>query len=100
MSTVQDVAELAGVSVASVPCVLAGRGSVSAGTRARALDAAHRVGYRRSWTRQGRPATERLGVALVIGRVGSAWTERVISGAWRASARTGYGLTILVESSN
>lgn len=97
-TTLSDVARVAGVSVATASRVLADRGDFAPGTRLRVLGAAESLRYSRARTRQGRPVVRATSVDLVVGRVSSAWTDRAISGAWRAASRHGVGLNLVSES--
>ena len=56
-ATLRDVAEEAGVSIASASRALAGRGDLSRETRARVVAAAERLGYERAGGGRGRPTT-------------------------------------------
>ena len=96
-STLRDVAEAAGVSTATASRILSQQGSFAPATRARVLDAADRLGYVRAWTKHGRPTVDLPAVDLIIGRIGGGWTDRVINGAWRAAAREGVDLTLMME---
>lgn len=94
--TLRDVALTAGVSVTTASRALARRGDVTAATRARVVGAAEQLGYSRADTTHGRPPVHPRNVDLVVGFSGE-WTDRVVKGAWRASARLGLDLTVRMD---
>ena len=95
--SLRDVAQRAGVSVTTASRVLCGRGDFAPGTRERVLDAAESLHYRRDSTRSGRPVDQGTSVDLVVGDISPVWTDRVISGAWRAASRRELDLTVTRE---
>jgi len=96
--TLRDVAEAAGVSVATASRALAGRGDLARSTRERVADAAIRLGYDRNAASQGRPTTldSRL-IEIVLGTFNDAWTSGITAGAREAAFRLGYDLVLTLE---
>jgi DNA-binding LacI/PurR family transcriptional regulator len=96
--TLGDVAARAGVSIATVSRVLAGRGDLSLATRERVLVAAAALGYDRRTSARGRPSTldPRL-IELVLGSFDDAWTDEVTAGARRSAFEHGYDLVLTRE---
>src|SRR5687768_7593872 len=76
--SLREIAEAAGVSVATVSRALAGRGDLKRETRERVQAIAHELAYERPTSRRGRPATldARL-IELVLGTFDDAWTNEV-----------------------
>jgi LacI family transcriptional regulator len=96
--TLQDVADRAGVSVASASRVLSGRGELRRETRERVLAAAEALGYKRVGVARGRPATldPRL-IELVLGSFDDFWTDAIARGARKAAFAAGYDLVLTLE---
>jgi DNA-binding LacI/PurR family transcriptional regulator len=69
--TVRDVAAVAGVSLTTVSHALNGKGRVDAGTRARVLEAAKRIGYRANPTARSLRSGRTGILALVLPMIGS-----------------------------
>src|SRR5918993_1794062 len=97
-ATLRDVAEAAGVSIASASRALAGRGDLSRETRARVVAAAERLGYERAAGARGRPTTldPRL-IEFVLGSFDDAWTNAMTTGAREAAFRLGFDLVLTLE---
>ena len=97
-ATMARIATAAGVSIATVSRVLAGRGDLARSTRERVLQAADELGYERSATNRGRPPRldPRL-IELVLGSFTDAWTDRVIASAHQAAFRGGFDLVLTHE---
>ena len=96
--SLREIAEAAGVSVATVSRALAGRGDLKRETRERVQAIAHELAYERPTSRRGRPATldARL-IELVLGTFDDAWTNEVASGARRRAFQRGYDLVLTLE---
>lgn len=94
----RDVAEAAGVSVATVSRVLTGHGDLSESTRTAVHEAARTLGYARTSQHRGRPRTtdSRL-IELVIGRFDTGWAERAVVGAREAATALNYDLVLTAE---
>ncbi len=92
--TIDDVARLAGVSVATVSRALRDLPNVAEATRARVLDAAASLDYeidpRASRLASGRTLT----VGVVAPMFGTWYASRVVAGAERVLAAAGYDLLI------
>ncbi|NQX12153.1 LacI family DNA-binding transcriptional regulator [Microbacteriaceae bacterium VKM Ac-2855] len=100
-STLKDVAEAAGVSIASASRALAGRGDLSRATRERVADAAEALGYVRMERGRGRPRTlDPHLIELVLGSFDDAWTTAVTDGARDAAFRLNYDLVLTLERDN
>lgn len=96
--TLGDIAERAGVSVASVSRALSGRGDLKRETRERVLNVAAELGYDRPSIARGRPATldPRL-IELVLGSFDDAWTDAMTTGARKAAFELGFDLVLTLE---
>ena len=96
--TLRDVAEAAGVSVATASRALTGRGDLSRRTRERVAVAARELGYDRSDVTRGRPTTldPRL-IEFVLGSFDDAWTDAMTTGAREAAFRLGFDLVLTLE---
>jgi DNA-binding LacI/PurR family transcriptional regulator len=94
MPSIQDVADLAGVSTATVSRALSGNGTVSAATRERVALAATELGYvvssNASSLATGR--TKNLGVVIPV--LSRWFFSTVLEGAERALLSNGYDLTL------
>jgi LacI family transcriptional regulator len=97
-ATLRDVAEAAGVSIASASRALSGRGDLSRETRARVVAAAERLGYERTAAGRGRPTTldPRL-IEFVLGSFDDAWTDAMTRGAREAAFAAGFDLVLTLE---
>jgi len=96
--TLKDVADAAGVSVATASRVLSGRGDLTRGTRERVAEAALSLGYQRSFSTRGRPTTldPRL-IEFVLGSFDDAWTDAMTTGAREAAFRLGFDLVLTLD---
>lgn len=94
MTTLLDVARLAGVTPATVSNVLRERGRVGAGTRARVLEAVAQLQYRPHLTAralaEGRPPT----IALMVSSIANPFYPEFALAAERAARRDGYFLIV------
>ncbi|WP_062385660.1 LacI family DNA-binding transcriptional regulator [Demequina iriomotensis] len=94
MATIQGVAELAGVSTATVSRALAGKSTVSDTTRRKVEDAAHQLGYVASATASSLASGRTRNVGFVLPVLGSWYYGSVLKGANRALADAGYDITL------
>ncbi|WP_062289668.1 LacI family DNA-binding transcriptional regulator [Demequina phytophila] len=94
MATIQGVAELAGVSTATVSRALSGKSTVSAATRQKVEDAARSLGYVASATASSLASGRTRNVGIVMPFLGSWYYANVLKGAHRALADAGYDLTL------
>ncbi|SEI91356.1 LacI family DNA-binding transcriptional regulator [Demequina mangrovi] len=94
MATIQGVAELAGVSTATVSRALAGKSTVSAATRQKVEDAARELGYVASATASSLASGRTRNVGFVLPVLGSWYYGSVLKGANRALADAGYDITL------
>jgi LacI family xylobiose transport system transcriptional regulator len=90
--TLQDIAEQAAVSLATVSKVLNGRADVSAATRGRVEDLLSQHGYRR----RGTPTSSSL-VELVFHELEAAWSMEIIKGVEDVARAAGLSV-VLTES--
>jgi DNA-binding LacI/PurR family transcriptional regulator len=94
MAKIQKVAELAGVSTATVSRALAGKPSVSAATRSRVEAAAKELGYVVSATASSLASGKTRNIGVVTPFLNSWFFTTVLKGAQRALADAGYDLTL------
>lgn len=94
MPGIHEVAQLAGVSAATVSRALSGRGSVSATTKKRVVDAADQLGYVVSSSASGLATGRTRNVGVVIPFLNRWFYGAVIEGAESALLERGYDLTL------
>lgn len=94
MTTIQEVAELAGVSTATVSRALAGKASVSAPTRAKVEAAANELGYAVSSAASSLASGRTRNVGVVMPFLTGWFFTRVLAGAHETLADAGYDLTL------
>ena len=94
MAKIQKVAELAGVSTATVSRALAGKPSVSPATRARVEQAAKDLGYVVSSSASSLASGRTRNVGVVMPFLTSWFYMTVLHGAQRALSDAGYDLTL------
>lgn len=94
MSSIQDVADLAGVSTATVSRALSGKGTVSAVTRERVAAAAHELGYVASSNASSLATGRTRNVGVVIPALNQWYFSTVLDGAERSLLSHGYDLTL------
>lgn len=94
MPGIHEVAQLAGVSAATVSRALSGRGSVSAATREKVVAAAHELGYVVSSSASGLATGRTRNVGVVIPFLNRWFYGAVIEGAESALLEQGYDLTL------
>lgn len=94
MTTLVEVARLAGVTAATVSNVLRGRGKVGAETKARVLAVVEQLGYRPNLMAralvEGRPST----VALIVSSIANPFYPEFALEVERAARRLGYFLLV------
>lgn len=94
MTKIQKVAELAGVSTATVSRALSGKSSVSPATRVRVEAAAQELGYVVSAAASSLASGRTRNVGVVTPFLNSWFYTTVLKGAQRALADAGYDLTL------
>lgn len=94
MAKIQKVAELAGVSTATVSRTLAGKASVTPETRARVEAAAKELGYVVSATASSLASGRTRNVGIVMPFLTGWFFTRVLAGAHATLADAGYDLTV------
>lgn len=94
MPRIQDVADLAGVSTATVSRALSGKGTVSAATRERVASAASELGYVVSSNASSLATGRTKNVGVVIPALSQWYFSSVLEGAERALLAHGYDLTL------
>ena len=94
VAKIQKVAELAGVSTATVSRTLAGKSTVTPETRARVEAAAKELGYVVSATASSLASGRTRNVGIVMPFLTGWFFTRVLSGAYRTLADAGYDLTV------
>ncbi|WP_062212256.1 LacI family DNA-binding transcriptional regulator [Demequina oxidasica] len=100
MTKIQKVAELAGVSTATVSRALAGKTSVSPATRVRVEAAAKQLGYVVSAAASSLASGRTRNVGVVTPILTSWFYTTVLKGAQRALADSGYDLTLYLLDTN
>lgn len=94
MPGINDVAELAGVSTATVSRALSGKGHVSAATRERVIEAAAELGYVVSSNASSLATGKTKNVGVVIPTLNQWFFSSVVQGAESALLVNGYDLTL------
>lgn len=94
MTTIQKVAERAGVSTATVSRALAGKKSVSVATRAKVEAAAKELGYVASSAASSLASGRNRNVGVLIPFLDGWFYTRVLKGAHAALSDAGYDLTL------
>lgn len=98
--TIYDVAECAGVSIATVSRVLSG-GSASSAARQKVEQAIRTLGYRPTVSRRPpQHAGQRKTLALVISNLSNPYYAELTAGAEEAARRNGYALQIYCHDLN
>lgn len=98
MTTIKDVAQLAGVSITSASYALNGRGTLSTVTRQRILEAAEKLNYHpNAFARNLKnPKTRTIGVFIT--RFGGSFYEEILEGIHETILETDYELIVCPES--
>lgn len=94
MTGIEEVAQLAGVSTATVSRALSGRGPVSPATRERVLEAARELGYVVSSSASALATGRMRNVGVVIPFLNRWFYGAVVEGAESALLERGYDLTL------
>ncbi|MDR6637135.1 LacI family DNA-binding transcriptional regulator [Paenarthrobacter nitroguajacolicus] len=94
MTGIKDVAERAGLSVATVSRALSGKGSVSPASRERARTAASELGFVLSYHASSLASGRTHNVGLVVPSVHRWFFSAVVEGASAALLEAGYDLTL------
>lgn len=94
MASIKDVAERAGVSVATVSRALSGNGKVSPASRERVREAADALDYVVSFNASSLASGRSRNIGLVVPTVGRWYFSTVLQGATSALIDAGYDLTL------
>ncbi|MGF6824221.1 DNA-binding LacI/PurR family transcriptional regulator [Microbacterium sp. ZKA21] len=94
MTSIDEVAKLAGVSTATVSRALSGRGHVSAASRERVLSAANKLGYVVSSRASSLASGRTRNVGVVVPFLDRWFFSTVLSGVSSALMRHGYDITL------
>lgn len=100
MAGIKEVAELAGLSIATVSRALGGKGSVSEKSRRRALEAAEELGFVLSYTASSLASGRHHNVGIVVPEVHRWFFSSVIDGASSELIEAGYDLTLYTTGQN
>lgn len=94
MAGIKDVAERAGLSVATVSRALSGKGNVSPASRARAQAAAAELGFVPSYQASGLASGRNYNIGLVVPTINRWYFSTVAEGVSAALLDAGYDLTL------
>ena len=94
MAGIKDVAERAGLSIATVSRALSGKGNVSAASRERARSAAAELGFVPSYQASSLASGRTRNVGLVVPTVHRWYFSSVVEGVSAALLDAGYDLTL------
>lgn len=94
MAGIKDVAELAGLSIATVSRALSGKGNVSAKSRERAQAAAADLGFVPSYQASSLASGRNYNIGLVVPSVHRWYFASVVEGVSAALLDAGYDLTL------
>lgn len=94
MTSIDEVARLAGVSTATVSRALSGRGQVSASTRERVLSAASALGYVVSSRASSLASGRTRNIGVIVPFLDRWFFSAVLSGISAAAMRQGYDITL------
>lgn len=94
MAGIEDVAQRAGVSIATVSRALSGRGPVSPSTKARVMAVADELGYAVSPNASGLASGKTRTVGIVVPFLNSWFYTAVIEGAQSVLLANGYDVTL------
>ncbi|MEA5457095.1 LacI family DNA-binding transcriptional regulator [Sinomonas sp. JGH33] len=92
--SIRDVAETAGVSMATVSRALSGRGNVSPRSRQRVLDAAAKLGFVPSYNASSLASGRTRNIGVMLPSVSRWFFSSVLEGASKALLEAGYDLTL------
>lgn len=93
--TITDVARGAGVSIATVSRVIAGRGSVSPELAERVREAAERLGYRPSPMARGLATGTTGMVGVLVPQLGSPYFQELVKAIGASARQDGYHMLVL-----
>lgn len=93
--TITDVAREAGVSIATVSRVIAGKGSVSPELAARVQAAVQHLGYRPSPIARGLATGETCMVGVLVPQLGSPYFQELIKAIGVRARQDGYNMLVL-----
>ncbi|GAA1280198.1 LacI family DNA-binding transcriptional regulator [Arthrobacter pascens] len=94
MAGIKEVAERAGLSIATVSRALSGKGNVSAKSRARAQAAAADLGFVPSYQASSLASGRNYNIGIVVPSVHRWYFSSVVEGVSRALLDAGYDLTL------
>lgn len=94
MSSIRDVAHMAGVSISTVSRVITGSANVESATKARVEDAINRTGYRPNLNARSLRSRSGQLVGLALPRIIHETFSTIIHYAEKEAHRMGYGLII------
>lgn len=94
MSTIQDVAKMAGVSVATVSRVLNGSPSVSESTREAVKDAIRKLNYRPNLIGRNLRRTETRMVLVLLPTIANPFYARIVKGIEDIAHKNGYNIML------
>lgn len=94
MTSIDEVARMAGVSTATVSRALSGRGQVSASTRARVQSAASALGYVVSSRASSLASGRTRNIGVIVPFLDRWFFSTVLSGLSAAAMRRGYDITL------
>ena len=97
---IKEVAELSGLSIATVSRALGGKGSVSAKSRKLAQDAAAELGFVLSYAASSLASGRNHNIGIVVPSVNRWFYSSVIDGASAVLLEAGYDLTLYTASQN
>jgi DNA-binding LacI/PurR family transcriptional regulator len=97
---IKEVAELSGLSTATVSRALAGRGSVSAKSRKLAQEAAAQLGFVPSYAASSLASGRHHNIGVVVPAVNRWFFASVVDGASSELIEAGYDLTLYTTSQN
>ncbi|MHA7176994.1 LacI family DNA-binding transcriptional regulator [Arthrobacter sp. Sr24] len=100
MAGIKEVAELSGLSIATVSRALGGKGSVSAKSRKLAQDAAAELGFVLSYAASSLASGRNHNIGIVVPGVNRWFYSSVIDGASEVLIEAGYDLTLYTTSQN
>ncbi len=94
MTTVKDVARVAGVSTMTVSRVLTGNGYVSEGTRTKVEHAVRRLGYVRNQIASSLATGRTMSLGMIVPDISAAHFSEMAFGAETTATKAGYILTL------
>jgi len=100
MAGIKEVAELSGLSIATVSRALGGRGSVSAKSRKLAQDTAAELGFALSYTASSLASGRHHNIGVVVPDVHRWFFSSVVDGVSSELIEAGYDLTLYTTSQN